>query len=490
MSDIAARFRELVSGLSASESKEADLVLLQLAPELAQRIRLCAIPHLFNDAILRVLDPALDAAAVAATLAEFEKLPAVITLPGGFALHDVVRQQLFAQWLEADRINEFRAASRRMAEYCLPKEGDAATQAATRSKAFIFHLLGADLVRGFEGFELAYRKAREEARFGDCEALVALVREYQAILGPQLTARLAYYEAEIASDHRDWTQARTRLEGLLKTAPDVELKARVLLALGSVARRTGQFAAARSYCEQALGLAQSPEGKTFPERLVHYELGILERDQGNFDAARAQLEMVAAMAKADGERLPLATALNSLGMLLMKAMPDQAVAMFESCMALLEPTTDGIRIAQVMNNLGMAKADLQEWQASESYYRQSLEIKRNAKDLYGEALTLLNLARVYHAEGKRAEARAALARSAELFNSVRDPAHAARANRELARLVLRTDKADAMDHANKAYELFELVGDEDEMRVTNREFRLRKQPSIWSKAASFFAGSA
>jgi tetratricopeptide (TPR) repeat protein len=239
-----------------------------------------------------------------------------------------------------------------------------------------------------------------------------------------------------------------------------------------------------------LGLAQSPEGKTFPERLVHYELGILERDQGNFDAARAQLEMVAAMAKADGERLPLATALNSLGMLLMKAMPDQAVAMFESCMALLEPTTDGIRIAQVMNNLGMAKADLQEWQASESYYRQSLEIKRNAKDLYGEALTLLNLARVYHAEGKRAEARAALARSAELFNSVRDPAHAARANRELARLVLRTDKADAMDHANKAYELFELVGDEDEMRVTNREFRLRKQPSIWSKAASFFAGSA
>src|SRR5204862_2460754 len=111
-------------------------------------------------------------------------------------------------------------------------------------------------------------------------------------------------------------------------------------------------------------------------------------------------------------------AYNSLGTLLLKPAPRDAASLFHDCLKLLDPDQDSLRIARVLNNLGMANADIQEWKASLESFEKSLEIKRAARDLYGEASTLLNVSRVYRAQEKWDEARAALIASANLFEDV------------------------------------------------------------------------
>src|ERR687889_561427 len=98
MKDLVTSFRELVGGVS-SEATEADLLLLQVDDETARRLRLCAIPHTFDPTILAILDPSVTPELAEDILREFDTLPAVIQLPGCRALHDIVRGQLFAQWL-------------------------------------------------------------------------------------------------------------------------------------------------------------------------------------------------------------------------------------------------------------------------------------------------------------------------------------------------------------------------------------------------------
>jgi tetratricopeptide (TPR) repeat protein len=149
---------------------------------------------------------------------------------------------------------------------------------------------------------------------------------------------------------------------------------------------------------------------------------------------------------------------------------------------LLDPEQDKLRIAQVLNNLGLASADIQEWQASEEYFSQSLQIKREARDLYGEASTLLNVSRVYRAEQKWNEARSALMTSAKLFEDIHDVAHAGQALRELARLTRSLGAVDATEHASRAIECLRRAGREAEALDVQREFNIGVAPkSRWRR---------
>jgi hypothetical protein len=103
----------------------------------------------------------------------------------------------------------------------------------------VFHLLGADIIEGFGEFRRLYKERRDEARFSECDALVRLLREYEAILGTQERGWLRYYEAEVAIDSRDWSRAKQDLLAVLGERVPADLRSVALLALGSVLRRSG-----------------------------------------------------------------------------------------------------------------------------------------------------------------------------------------------------------------------------------------------------------
>jgi tetratricopeptide (TPR) repeat protein len=474
MSDFAAKFQRLADDLAKSSSQEADLLLLQLGGGLARRMRLCAIPHTFDATVLRVLDPSLDPLEAEETLQAFQELPAIMHLTDCLALHDVVRRQFFMQWLAPECKAEFTAASRRLAEFFRPQPEDSAVARGTKEHSRLFHLLGADLAEGFSEFQRVYDDRRKQGRFSDCEALIRLLREYESILDRDQLAWIAYYQAEVAIDSRDWRRAREGLERLLSQEPPSDLRSKTLLRLASVLRLLRRFDEARKCCEQALELAESLKGSGAPARLIHNELGSIARDEGKFDDARRHLEWALGVAQAEGDRLDTAVAYNTLGTLLLRPLPQEATKMFEQSLRLMDPQRDSVRVAQLLNNLAMASANAGDWEKSESFYQQSLQMKRSSGDSYGQALTLLNIARVYQAQTKTREARSALSESADMFETAHHLRHAAEAHRELARL-MRGSKTglEADMHAQKAVELFQRAGDAREAKVTKREFRHR-----------------
>jgi tetratricopeptide (TPR) repeat protein len=467
MTDLVARFRA-----RAGDLDESGLLLLRLSDQSRHRMRLCAIPHTFDAEILRVLEPTLATSAAEAFLEECGHQPEILQLADCFALHDVVRDQLFRAWLTPEARPEFAAASRRLAEhYRTSAAGTAA--AVARQRAYIFHQLGADLDDGFREFQRAYQERRDQSRFGECESLVRLLHEYEPMLGSPQRDWLRYYDAEIADDNRQLAQASEHLEMLLREPIPDEVRCAALLRLGSLRRRTGHLEAAERRCRECLDLAARLATGGAPARLVHNELGIIARDRGDFDKARRELELALELAKAEGDRGDLAVAYNSYGTLLLKPSPSEAVAALDACLKLLDPQQDGLRFAQVLNNLGLASADLGKWDESAIYYSRSLEIKRAAADLQGLASTLLNIARVHRARNDLGKAREVLMESIALFERVNERLQGARAHRELARLALFDGTADEVAaHAHQAIKLFIAAGNRPEAAATGREFLL------------------
>ena len=129
MSDDAAALRQMLAGLAESESKEADLLLLQLEPEVAQLLELCAIPHAFDRVLVKVVDPSAARPLVDAFMAEVSSLSAVTELKDSFVLHDVVREQMFRRWLAPERRATFSATSDRLAEHFAAVAPDDAARA-------------------------------------------------------------------------------------------------------------------------------------------------------------------------------------------------------------------------------------------------------------------------------------------------------------------------------------------------------------------------
>lgn len=473
------QLQELIGELASSQSRESDLLLLQLDEENGRRLRLCAIPHSFDAATLQVLDPSLSRQDAEFTLEQFQTLPAVAQSGDCLVLHDVARQELFSQWLSPEHRQEFAAASARLVTFYQPDEHDSPVEAAIRQTSRLFHLLGADPEAGLREFQIAYQSRRSQGRFGDCESLLRLLREYEPALEGEQRNWLDYYRAEVADDNRDLNAALAILDRLRRASPAPALRSMVLLRSASVLRRLERLPEAESCCREALHVLDGVERSPI-RHLVHHELGLIARDHGDFEEARTQLTRAIELAKAASSRGDVVVAYNSLGTLLRKPEPREALNLFRECLDLLDPELDKLRMAQVLNNLGLASADLQEWQDSAGYFQRSLQIKREAHDPAGEASTLLNVSRVYRAEQRWEDARSALMTSAKLFEDVRDPIRAAQALRELARLMYSRGRTDAAAHyAAGATECLRRAGREADARLIEQEFAPRRSSRRW-----------
>ena len=118
MDELFAEFERLIKELPSSGLTGAlELLLRQLDSEVADQLRLCAIPHQFDERLLPVLAPGLDAARAKALCADIAQLSVVLARSDGYALHDEAREHLFAWWLRDEQAETFVAVSARLAEH-------------------------------------------------------------------------------------------------------------------------------------------------------------------------------------------------------------------------------------------------------------------------------------------------------------------------------------------------------------------------------------
>lgn len=484
-------FQQLLKELLAKgPGGTVELLLQQMDPGQARCLRLCAIPHEFDMSILRALAPDLSEEQASKYYDALSKLSLVATRDESLSIHEESRRYLFDQWLNSERLAQFRSASARLADYFGALAAQLKKESATEKSDAVertirnqmFHLIGASPAKGLAEFERLCRQRREEMRLGQCETLIKLVHEYDRVLTPQEKAIVAYHEGKLAADRQQRRTAEELFNRVLATeGVSTQLQVKTLCRLGMINDEQRQWATAIDFFKKALETADERPDCFAQVTHLHLNLGSTYRDSGQLPEAEDFLQKGITLAKNAHDLSSLADGYNSLATLYLKLNDTpKAVGTYQLSLKHLEELGDKFRPAQVYNNLGNAYANQRDWQKSEEFFCRSLEIKRQAGDNAGQALTLRNLARVYRAQQRMPDAVAALEQAAALYAEVRDDYNTAQVKRDLARLHSSMKNVDLADRAfNEAIALFEHCHEAQEAQETRDEARPTKRGLPW-----------
>lgn len=414
----------------------------------AAYLRACAIPHQLDLQIFRVLVPGLDEAAAEARYKELGELSLIRSVNGGLALHDQARKYLFGQWL-ANPQGQFVVFSQRLADYFSHIAGQShGERLDTAWRQAMFHRIGATADVGIEELERLCRRARKAGRLSECETLITLAHEYDRVLNARQLGVIAYHEAKLAADRRQWPAAETLFRNVAdNTEVSSERRVKALDRLGLVFSSQRRWREAIQTFELALERARSGGEHELP--FILHDLGVAYRESGDLAKAQALLEQAIREARATENVSCMAAGYNSLGTVRLKLRQvQQAISDYKESLTLLNQLQDENRAAQVYNNLGAAYSDLADWKTSGEMYTHSLQIKENAGDTLGQAKSLSNLMPVYQNENLTSQAIDAGKRAISMFEEMRDPYDAAVVKRNLAKLYRRLDNR---EEAVRAY---------------------------------------
>lgn len=479
MSELVARFAALLQQTDVTVGGSIDLVLAQLEPVAAELLRKCAITHQFNEETLRVLEPSLSADDAAERFEQFSRLSAVIATPDGLALHDRVRQHLFGMWIgSAEQGREFREVSARLVSWFAEQLAleIPANEKETLKRRRIFHLLAIDQNAGIANFESEFEAYRDRMRFTACLNLLRMVQEYETVLSGENQARVAYREAKLAFDRADLPEA-ARLYDLVRDIPhhNVMLRMKAWIGLGNThdAKREWKKAVEAFTC--ALQLAEfDPDARLFRCRILR-NLGAVQRDTGNLDAAETLLLASLKLAQEANDARGIAISWNALGALYIRTEePKRAVEYLKSSLEKL-PAEDFQR-ARVYNNLGLAYRKQCEYANSLHWYERSLQLKALGGDTLGQARTLSNIVVLHGEQGAMDKAIEAARRAAELFASVFAWRDAGNAWLTLARLYeVQGSYEDANAALLAAIDAYTRAHADDEVQRVKDEFETRRR---------------
>lgn len=356
----------------------------------------------------------------------------------------------------------------------------------------MFHLVGAEQARGFVEFEQLFRQMRHQFRLSECENLISLMHEYDAILLPTYLVRLAYHEGKLAADRCQWARAEQLFkhvlshESLEPESLEPELRVKAYNRLGIVYAEQRNWQAAVDFSQKALQLAGPlADAGDLICRILH-DLGSAYRDSGDLTQARKFLQDSLKLAEGRQDLSALALGYNSLGTLYRKLGDGpQAIAAYDKSLEYLNRCQERFRPAQVYNNLGIAYADLRDWQKSEQYFQQSLDIKRQAGDTLGQAMTLNNLAQVYQNLQLPQRAIEIAQQAMKLFSEMHDLHNVALVQRYLGKLYRSMARPDMARQAfTAASQLFTNLQEHNEAAATCQESEALTAKNGWSRWAS------
>lgn len=463
-----------------------DLLLRRLSPWRARCLRLCAIPHTADLAVLGALIPearAEDTEADLRALMSLSIIEVIAKSPGGsrpqiardssaiatvICVHDAARRYLFDQWLKAEKEEDkqdFAHASARLVDHfgMLASRADSNTAENLQIQR-IFHLIGANQSKGLIELEGVVGKLRSQFRIGDCELLLKLAHEYDVALDNSHLARLAYTEAGVAMDRGQWDRAEhlisVEMFGKFDLSPD--LRTRGQIALGLIHSEGRRWQKAINHYTQALSLVEDLEDPDEKQRLLcetKRRLAVAYRDSGHLEEANVMLHESLDLAHSANDPRAVALGSNSLGNLYRKLGETQkAIDSYNKSLECLAAIEDRFGPAQVYNNIGLAYLDGRLWSESVYYFQRSLEIKRAAGDTAGQARTLNNLLQVYGNLRNNEEVIRTANDASTLFTEINDLYGAAVVKRNLARLLRKfRHKDEARRYYREALEQFEQI---------------------------------
>ena len=164
--------------LSDEEMEERifKFLLNSLKPELREALERSALPHWFDELIMRVLIDSSTEPLAQRLLMEIKTLSFVkMREDQTYVLHERVRERLLTTW-HAERQDECREQSRRLWHYFGQSDQSKQSLFVYRVEA-LYHRLAADRVEGFSEFQYELEDSIKRWRLSDADYLLRLGQE-------------------------------------------------------------------------------------------------------------------------------------------------------------------------------------------------------------------------------------------------------------------------------------------------------------------------
>ncbi len=434
-----------------SEEEALGLILDELVDradsDVAEAIRLCAIPHWFNEEILAWLrgegrEPSKRTGVI---MAELTKMTFVSPYHDrGYVLHKNVRDLLLDRWREdAESLQELSGVAAAYYADKLQAGESSGERGAEWKREEVYHLLVADEERGIERFISLIDKAGQSCRLSTFELLLNLARELEADLEAYNQPWLQFYEGKLALLSGDWEEALKIWESLQEGQMSADL-------------------------EKTLAVHQS----------------VLYKDKGNWDKAVERLQRSQEILKQMGDKRGRADILNSLSFLYKDREEwDEAVKHLQRSLEILKEMGDGQGKIDAFNYLGLLYKDKGEREKAAEYFHRGLDVLE-----HGRAAILKNLGFLYKDKGEWERADGYFQKSLEILKQVGDEREMADAFTDLG--FLSADKKEwekADGYFQRSLEILEKMGDErGRVDIFNHLGSLYRRKGEWEKADRHF----
>ena len=185
-------------------------------PELAEVIRLCAIPHWFDEEIIAWLrgEGSKPSEQTKTILEELKLKRLAFVRPENLFLHDNVRNLLLQRWRK-DNPDAFKSLNGKVAtyyEYKLQQSVSAAQgrrldKCAELEREEMYHLLVADKERGINRFKNLCNRAIDSYRLSTLDLLLSIASEQVDDPSAAIQLWIQFFEGKRSQVSNDWEKA-------------------------------------------------------------------------------------------------------------------------------------------------------------------------------------------------------------------------------------------------------------------------------------------
>jgi len=267
---------------------------------------------------------------------------------------------------------------------------------------------------------------RAAAGYANAEALRYLSRALDLTPKTDIAARCAILLVrekvhDLQAAREAQTQDLAALEALAEATDDERLRVEVgLRQAGYYTQVTWDYPTAIAAAQKAIRLAQAAQ-YVGGEAAGRFWWGRALLGQGDYDAARFQLEQGLALARAAGSRQVEADSLRNLGYVCLNQRDGSgARAHYEQALAIHREIGDRRGEWVALNNLAYDFAYQGDYFAAVAYMERSLHVSREIGDRLGEASVLNKFGDMSRGQGDYAEARPYLEQSVRVAREIGD----------------------------------------------------------------------
>jgi len=475
--DLALKYNIRDFGRASQKQQIVDQLLKRTALvadiEETQVLLACAIPRALSVPLIARLLPDLDAAAV---MADLRSRPYVVFTHAGLALHDSIREFVYAKLKYENRpqFDQLQQAAIAYYDELLRTSVEGRRELGVdwhrHARERLYHTLYLDEEQGYRCFTTIYWQIDDRYQFAECLNLANAFLSFP-FSDERFVRWGCWHKAHTLFDLNRWEEAKALFLQVLENETDSRSRSFALNELGKTATMLNQWNEAREYLEAAI-LLKRQLGDEYGLGVALMRLAdvhaYLHTDQG-YKEIRLFREALAIFGRL-GRKYRQAEVNYRLGFS-HRSMGhwDEAEQYAQTALALCKEAEEGeYRVAYqracTLDVLAHSRRHQGWFKAAEAYAREALDLFRRLDHRYRMADALQGLAHVAILRGNLDEARGCLDEALPIAEGMNDLFTVAIIEKTYGQLYLSQDRLDAAQAAFEGY-LCAMIEVQQELRV-------------------------